>query len=238
MTNIAVVNFNSGEISPDLDALKTIEKYIGGCRRLDNMIPDVYGNTTRRPGTEFIMATITYVTLKIFEVDSVDTGDGVYNCYEYEIDSTEWDGTAGTDKLDVASVSTTEVLNILENDPLAAYARPLAKGDRLYAWQMVDDGETVRWVGIPITGSPVRRAKTTAAAGAATTITANLYDNDGETEITSGLGAGITVYCTVTGSANLNAAIPMLENDMDIPVYNICGKWYCSWGFQKMDICA
>ena len=54
MTNIAVVNFNSGEISPELDARKDIEKYTGGCRRIDNMIPDLYGNATRRPGTEFI----------------------------------------------------------------------------------------------------------------------------------------------------------------------------------------
>ena len=58
MTNRAVVNFNSGEISPDLDALKTIEKYIGGCRRLDNMIPDIYGNAIRRPGTEFVAKTL------------------------------------------------------------------------------------------------------------------------------------------------------------------------------------
>ncbi len=54
MSNIAVVNFGSGEISPELDARKDIEKYTSGCRVLENMIPDVYGNATRRPGTEKI----------------------------------------------------------------------------------------------------------------------------------------------------------------------------------------
>jgi len=51
MTNINVVNFNSGEVTPEIDARKDIEKYTGGCRRLENMIPDVYGNATKRPGT-------------------------------------------------------------------------------------------------------------------------------------------------------------------------------------------
>ena len=54
MSRIAIVNFNSGEISPELDARPDIEKYVGGCRSLKNMIPDVFGNATRRPGTELI----------------------------------------------------------------------------------------------------------------------------------------------------------------------------------------
>lgn len=54
MTNIGVINFNSGEVSPELDARKDIEKYTGGCRTLENMIPDVFGNAAKRPGTEFI----------------------------------------------------------------------------------------------------------------------------------------------------------------------------------------
>ena len=54
MSRIAIVNFNSGEISPELDARPDIEKYVGGCRKMENMIPDVFGNATKRPGTEFI----------------------------------------------------------------------------------------------------------------------------------------------------------------------------------------
>ncbi len=54
MTKIAIVNFGSGEISPEVDARKDIEKYSGGCRKLENMIPDLYGNAVKRPGTELI----------------------------------------------------------------------------------------------------------------------------------------------------------------------------------------
>ena len=87
----------------------------------------------------------------------------------------------------------------------------------------------------------IRRAITTAAAGASATITANLYDSSG-VEQTTGDEAGITVYCTVTGSANLNAAIPLLANDTDIfvtqlPYDSTTNRWYCTQIFQKMDIC-
>ena len=54
MAKIAIVNFNAGEITPDVDAREDIEKYTGGCRKCENMIPDVFGNATKRPGTEFI----------------------------------------------------------------------------------------------------------------------------------------------------------------------------------------
>ncbi len=54
MSNIAVVKFNSGEVTPEADARKDIPKYTGGCRTLQNMIPDIYGNATKRPGTELI----------------------------------------------------------------------------------------------------------------------------------------------------------------------------------------
>ncbi len=56
MTNEIVVNFNSGEMTPQTDARDDIEKYAGGCRQLDNMIPDQFGNATKRPGTELIVA--------------------------------------------------------------------------------------------------------------------------------------------------------------------------------------
>lgn len=60
--NINVVNFNSGELTPQLDANK-IAKYTGGCRILNNMIPDVYGNAAKRPGTQKI---------------AISNGDGTY----------------------------------------------------------------------------------------------------------------------------------------------------------------
>jgi hypothetical protein len=58
MSNIAVVRFNNGEVSPKIDVRKDVEAYTGGCRRCENMIPDLYGNATRRPGTVLIASSI------------------------------------------------------------------------------------------------------------------------------------------------------------------------------------
>jgi len=50
----AIINFNGGQFTPKIDARVDTEKYVSGCRQLDNMIPDVFGNATKRPGTELI----------------------------------------------------------------------------------------------------------------------------------------------------------------------------------------
>jgi len=50
----AIVNFNGGEYSPKIDARADTEKYAGGCRILENMIPSIFGGAEKRPGTEFI----------------------------------------------------------------------------------------------------------------------------------------------------------------------------------------
>ncbi len=93
----------------------------------------------------------------------------------------------------------------------------------------------------PLPTPTIRRARTTAAAGAAATIVCSLYDSNG-VEQTSGDEFEVTVYCTVTGSANLNEAIPALENDMDIfvtlqPYNTTTWRWYCVQIFQSMDNC-
>jgi len=87
------------------------------------------------------------------------------------------------------------------------------------------------------TGSLVRRAITTQAAPADTKITANLYDLS-DTEITEGADSGIDVYCDITGSANLNAALPYLADNQDITVYYKQEKWWCTTIFRIADICA
>ena len=50
--NKEIVSFNSGEMTPETDALSNIEKYAAGCRHLENMIPKIYGDAERRPGTK------------------------------------------------------------------------------------------------------------------------------------------------------------------------------------------
>ena len=88
----------------------------------------------------------------------------------------------------------------------------------------------------------VRRAKTTQAAPAGTTITANLYDFNG-VEQTIGDESGITVYCTVVdGSANLNAALPRLRDNEDLfvaylPYSSTAYRWYCLQLFQPSEDC-
>ena len=97
----------------------------------------------------------------------------------------------------------------------------------------------------PTSTGGVRRAITTAAAGAAATIVCNLYDSNG-VEVTAGDEFEVTVYCEITGTdTTLDEAIPALEDDMDIWIqqsnYDNEGtpelRWYCIQIFQKMDIC-
>ena len=82
---ISVLNFNSGEVSPKIDARADTEKYVGGCRQSDNMIPSKYGSSTRRPGTEFltfssgILSTFSYIV-------SYQNSEA---CYENEIVTTD-----------------------------------------------------------------------------------------------------------------------------------------------------
>jgi len=52
--NVPIINLNSGELSPKIDARSDVEKYAAGCRILENMIPLIYGPAERRPGTEYI----------------------------------------------------------------------------------------------------------------------------------------------------------------------------------------
>ena len=52
--NIPLLYFNSGELSPQIDARSEIDKYAGGCRILENMIPRIYGGVEKRPGTIFV----------------------------------------------------------------------------------------------------------------------------------------------------------------------------------------
>ena len=49
-----IQTFNAGELSPLMDARKDQQKYIAGCRTLENFIPLIYGGAQRRPGTEYI----------------------------------------------------------------------------------------------------------------------------------------------------------------------------------------
>ncbi len=183
-------------------------------------------HTSRQP---FVPA----MDIRIFEVQSAATGDGLYTCYQQKLDATNWANEGGLDKL--LDFNTTEVivLNLNENDPVeGTYAAALATKDRIAAWQWTDDEGNRRWVGIPLVPSP-RRARTTAAAGAATTIACNLISNEG-IELAAGLGSNITVNCNISGGGNLDSCIRRLANDDYLNVEWQAGKWYATEGFQTI----
>ena len=119
----------------------------------------------------------------------------------------------------------------MEYDPQAAYAVALVAGDLIKAWKWTDDEGTVRWCGIPLGVGMARLVKTSAVAGAASTITANIVDSTG-----AETGTAITVNCLITGTAtNLNKAIPRLANDDEMIALHINGKWYGVPNYQEID---
>ncbi|KKN11662.1 hypothetical protein LCGC14_1024140 [marine sediment metagenome] len=129
-----------------------------------------------------------------------------------------------------------KIFNIYENDPPAAYSRALAKGDLMVALPVLDADGSGRWMGFSVSGSNVRLAITTENAPGDDNIICNLLDAGGS-EIASGLGSGIDVYCNISGGSALNAAIPRLSNNDQIMVTNIQGKWWCTTVFQTTEDC-
>jgi len=54
MSNLPVISFNTGLVTPHIDVRSDVEKYSSSCRILENMLPLVYGDVERRPGTKYI----------------------------------------------------------------------------------------------------------------------------------------------------------------------------------------
>lgn len=164
--------------------------------------------------------------IAIFQVQSAADADGVYNCYQM-LSS----GVFGSTNI--------EVLNLIENDTLSSYEPALAYEDRIAAWKMQDAGGAMRWVGVPLVPS-VRMARATEPSGAKNNITCNLVANDGETEITSGLGSGITVYFRVNqnDAEYPNAAEPEFADNDYLFVQNISGKWWCVTTLAQHEPCT
>jgi len=173
------------------------------------------------------------VNIKIFEVQAV-AYDGIYNCYEKKLDSTEWTGTGGNDKFINAEETPTliEVFNLNENCVLADYSPALAIYDLIEARQMKDDESNKRWAGRPLVTTP-RRAITTEVAPASEHITCNLIDRFGN-EITSGLGSAIEVYADACGTdTDLNSLTPRLGNDGIVYIVNKRGKWFFNFMYDS-----
>lgn len=174
--------------------------------------------------------------IKLYEVQSAATGDGIYNCYEQTLDATEWDDTAGDSKIDDKNEDNVEVLNLAEFDPEATYVAHLAIGDLIVAWKKIDDEANTRWIGIPFRQANADRPRLAYCkndAGAGHTITCYLD--------TDGTGTEITVNCFIAqfgpNSGNLNAAIPRLADGDGILVTKIGATWRCLNIFQPSGDC-
>jgi hypothetical protein len=171
---------------------------------------------------------------KIFEVQSSATGQGVYNCYEQKIVSSNWDNATGSDKFADKSTTEIQVLNLNENDPVAAanYWPALAKYDRIKAQQIHDDRRLLRWAGIPI-APPNRLVKATENAphtligGSGNTVTCNLLLNNGSEASSGELGYNIEV----NGRSSPNNvfwddAVPIIISGVWYHAYCKHGAWY------------
>ena len=161
---------------------------------------------------------------KVFEVQSEASGDGIYNCYEQELDADEWDDTTGNPKFKDANSTSIEVLNLNEHDPEEDYDAQLVTGDMLVSWRFFDNQGNERWVGIPDSGGRTRIAYCKSDAGAATTIVCYL-----DTDAT---GVEITVHCLILGGGNLNTAEPDLKDGDPLLIQKVGGIWTCIYPFQ------
>lgn len=213
---------------PSASEHNKITKWIAGLARSMHIqgYVDSTGLHTRRTPTPFIAH-------KLFKVHSEATGDGVYNCYEQTLDATEWVDTSGTSKVDNKNTDEIEVLNLAEFDPEATYVAHLKADDLIAAWQIVDDEHAPRWIGLPLRQANAdrpRRAYCKTDAGAGTTIVCYL-----DTDAT---GTEITVHCSIHNGANLNAALPRLEDGKWIMVTKIGTTWYCESPFAGSEDCA
>jgi len=178
------------------------------------------------------------IDMKIFEVQSVATGDGVYNCYEQTLDATEWEDTDGDSKIDDLNETSIEVLNLAEFDPEATYIAHLAAGDLIAAWQMTDDEGTKRWIGVPfrqVNADRVRRAKIQTGGVGASTLTVKLLGSDGlET------GDNITVYpIEHLGINDLSGDVwpDLVATDIISCFKDVNGVYYTTFVFDDKTVC-
>ncbi len=89
MTNRAIINLNSGEFTPKIDARSDVEKYASGLRTCQNMIPTIFGGVTKRPGTEFITSSAALDTI----LAALIAHEGIGLCWENNALATDFQDT-------------------------------------------------------------------------------------------------------------------------------------------------
>jgi len=205
------------------DILDKMSTFNQAAQREKIQSPEIIQKTK---AVRFPAAVTATADLWLFEVQAAANAAGIYLCY---IQTT----------FGVFEPPEIEVFNLFENNTIEDPTPALAVGDKIAAWQMLDDESNLRWVGIAVEPA-MRIAKATENAGAEQHITCNLIASDGVTEITSGLGAGIEVYfkanlLTDFPDWKLEEVAPLLQADDPIPVVNIAGKWWCETLFSQSE---
>ncbi len=71
----SLVNFNTGQTSPLMEARIDFAKYTSSCRVMENFFATIHGSAERRPGTRFIVATKTSQLARLipFQVSTDDS---------------------------------------------------------------------------------------------------------------------------------------------------------------------
>ena len=54
---LTILAFNAGELTPELDVRIDADKYMQGCRTMENILPMVQGGARRMPGTKYVAET-------------------------------------------------------------------------------------------------------------------------------------------------------------------------------------
>jgi hypothetical protein len=177
-------------------------------------------------------------TIGVFEVQEASTGDGVYNCYLQDYISACWTDTTGADRYEDHSTGVFEVMNLLENDPVAAYTPALCKYDRMLVIGTTYEWSVRKLKGIPIT--PMERlVEATEDAQDDNEVVCNVVLNNGAAAANGELGYHITVYGIINdGSTALNAAIPRITNTKTYKAYNAQGVWFFKVDFQASQDCT
>jgi hypothetical protein len=183
---------------------------------------------------------------RIFEVQSSATGRGIYNCFEQEFDLIQagpvnvWDASSPNDKFVDKDAVSIEVFNLWESDPVSSYTPALCKMDRILAQQIKDNEGNLRWMGTPL-GPDVKMVKSTenapstAITGAGfTTITCDVYLNDGGIATVGELGYNIEVHgFSAPVGTHWDEAIPMIIQDNLYFAKCLQGTWYFEGLFIK-----
>ncbi|MCH8244621.1 hypothetical protein IIB97_01920 [Patescibacteria group bacterium] len=177
--------------------------------------------------------------MKIYEVQSSATGDGVYNCYEQTVDNVDWASTTEVDKVSDKNAISVEVWNALESYIYIPYAESLFLGDRMVAWESTDSSGVVRVVGVPVVPTIVRLAYVQENSpaddppGTGSLISVKLGDYKGVAS-----GDAFDAKCLIYGGSALDEAVPRLTNSSIVFVIQLWGIWYVVTPFIATEDCV